>query len=169
MKMISPSNRAVDVGQTLSETEYIGMCRREVRRLTDPPFSLSHAAVGPALAHPPACLHGSHTTRPPPSSPGVRRLPPQARRVSRHQGDQRPLHGHGPPDELRQAVRHLVQRLRVGRERASLQSCPHFADHFSHAPLRVVPPGCRAIVRLGNLRQLLQAGCMSVCQAVPMA
>lgn len=30
MKMISPSNRAVDVGQTLSETEYIGMCRREV-------------------------------------------------------------------------------------------------------------------------------------------
>ena len=29
MKMISPSNRAVDVGQTLSETEYIGMCRRE--------------------------------------------------------------------------------------------------------------------------------------------
>jgi geranylgeranyl reductase len=30
MKMISPSNRAVDVGQTLSEKEYIGMCRREV-------------------------------------------------------------------------------------------------------------------------------------------
>jgi len=30
MKMISPSNRAVDVGKTLSETEYIGMCRREV-------------------------------------------------------------------------------------------------------------------------------------------
>ncbi|KAK3272345.1 hypothetical protein CYMTET_19357 [Cymbomonas tetramitiformis] len=30
MKMISPSNREVDVGQTLSETEYIGMCRREV-------------------------------------------------------------------------------------------------------------------------------------------
>ena len=31
MKMISPSNREVDVGKTLSETEYIGMCRREVR------------------------------------------------------------------------------------------------------------------------------------------
>ena len=30
MKMISPSNRAVDVGRTLSDTEYIGMCRREV-------------------------------------------------------------------------------------------------------------------------------------------
>ena len=30
MKMISPSNREVDVGKTLSETEYIGMCRREV-------------------------------------------------------------------------------------------------------------------------------------------
>ena len=30
MKMISPSNRAVDVGQTLSDREYIGMCRREV-------------------------------------------------------------------------------------------------------------------------------------------
>jgi len=28
--MISPSNRAVDVGKTLSEREYIGMCRREV-------------------------------------------------------------------------------------------------------------------------------------------
>jgi geranylgeranyl reductase len=27
MKMISPSNREVDVGRTLSETEYIGMCR----------------------------------------------------------------------------------------------------------------------------------------------
>jgi geranylgeranyl reductase len=27
MKMISPSNREVDVGKTLSETEYIGMCR----------------------------------------------------------------------------------------------------------------------------------------------
>jgi hypothetical protein len=26
MKMISPSNREVDVGKTLSETEYIGMC-----------------------------------------------------------------------------------------------------------------------------------------------
>lgn len=32
MKMISPSNREVDVGKTLSEREYIGMCRREVRR-----------------------------------------------------------------------------------------------------------------------------------------
>ena len=32
MKMISPSNREVDVGRTLSETEYIGMCRREVRQ-----------------------------------------------------------------------------------------------------------------------------------------
>ena len=32
MKMISPSNREVDVGKTLSETEYIGMCRREVRQ-----------------------------------------------------------------------------------------------------------------------------------------
>ena len=30
MKMISPSNREVDVGKTLSETEYIGMCRREI-------------------------------------------------------------------------------------------------------------------------------------------
>lgn len=30
MKMISPSNREVDVGQTLSEKEYIGMLRREV-------------------------------------------------------------------------------------------------------------------------------------------
>eukprot|EP01023_Acetabularia_acetabulum_P058372 TRINITY_DN688_c0_g1_i4.p1 TRINITY_DN688_c0_g1~~TRINITY_DN688_c0_g1_i4.p1 ORF type:complete len:512 (+),score=116.73 TRINITY_DN688_c0_g1_i4:157-1536(+) len=30
MKMISPSNREVDVGKTLSETEYIGMVRREV-------------------------------------------------------------------------------------------------------------------------------------------
>jgi geranylgeranyl diphosphate/geranylgeranyl-bacteriochlorophyllide a reductase len=30
MKMISPSNREVDVGKTLSEREYIGMCRREV-------------------------------------------------------------------------------------------------------------------------------------------
>ena len=30
MKMISPSNREVDVGRTLSDTEYIGMCRREV-------------------------------------------------------------------------------------------------------------------------------------------
>ncbi|KXZ54985.1 hypothetical protein GPECTOR_3g150 [Gonium pectorale] len=30
MKMISPSNREVDVGKTLSETEWIGMCRREV-------------------------------------------------------------------------------------------------------------------------------------------
>ena len=30
MKMISPSNHEVDVGRTLSEKEYIGMCRREV-------------------------------------------------------------------------------------------------------------------------------------------
>jgi geranylgeranyl diphosphate/geranylgeranyl-bacteriochlorophyllide a reductase len=30
MKMISPSNREVDVGKTLSDREYIGMCRREV-------------------------------------------------------------------------------------------------------------------------------------------
>lgn len=30
MKMISPSNREVDVGKTLSEKEWIGMCRREV-------------------------------------------------------------------------------------------------------------------------------------------
>lgn len=30
MKMISPSNRTVDVGKTMSEREYIGMCRREV-------------------------------------------------------------------------------------------------------------------------------------------
>lgn len=36
MKMISPSNREVDVGKTLSETEYIGMCRREVRPLPPP-------------------------------------------------------------------------------------------------------------------------------------
>lgn len=36
MKMISPSNREVDVGKTLSEREWIGMCRREVRiRLID--------------------------------------------------------------------------------------------------------------------------------------
>ena len=35
MKMISPSNREVDVGKTLSETEYIGMCRREVRSIID--------------------------------------------------------------------------------------------------------------------------------------
>lgn len=32
MKMISPSNREVDVGKTLNDTEWIGMCRREVRR-----------------------------------------------------------------------------------------------------------------------------------------
>lgn len=30
MKMISPSNREVDIGQTLKAHEYIGMCRREV-------------------------------------------------------------------------------------------------------------------------------------------
>lgn len=30
MKMISPSNREVDVGKTLSEREWIGMCRREI-------------------------------------------------------------------------------------------------------------------------------------------
>ena len=30
MKMISPSNREVDVGRTLSDKEYIGMCRREI-------------------------------------------------------------------------------------------------------------------------------------------
>lgn len=30
MKMISPSNREVDVGKTLNEREWIGMCRREV-------------------------------------------------------------------------------------------------------------------------------------------
>jgi hypothetical protein len=30
MKMISPSNREVDVGKTLSDREWIGMCRREV-------------------------------------------------------------------------------------------------------------------------------------------
>jgi geranylgeranyl reductase len=30
MKMISPSNKEVDVGKTLSDTEWIGMCRREV-------------------------------------------------------------------------------------------------------------------------------------------
>ncbi len=30
MKMISPSNREVDVGKTLNEKEWIGMCRREV-------------------------------------------------------------------------------------------------------------------------------------------
>ncbi len=39
MKMISPSNREVDVGKTLSETEYIGMCRREVR-------SIIHTSIG---------------------------------------------------------------------------------------------------------------------------
>lgn len=38
MKMISPSNREVDVGKTLSEREYIGMCRREVRSYTLPPL-----------------------------------------------------------------------------------------------------------------------------------
>ena len=30
MKMISPSNREVDVGKTLNDREWIGMCRREV-------------------------------------------------------------------------------------------------------------------------------------------
>jgi len=30
MKMISPSNRVVDVGRTLKPNEYIGMCRREI-------------------------------------------------------------------------------------------------------------------------------------------
>ena len=30
MKMISPSNKEVDVGKTLSDREWIGMCRREV-------------------------------------------------------------------------------------------------------------------------------------------
>ena len=30
-QMISPSNREVDVGKTLNEKEWIGMCRREVR------------------------------------------------------------------------------------------------------------------------------------------
>ena len=30
MKLISPTNREVDIGQTLKENEYIGMCRREV-------------------------------------------------------------------------------------------------------------------------------------------
>ena len=30
MKMISPSNIEVDIGQTLKDGEYIGMCRREV-------------------------------------------------------------------------------------------------------------------------------------------
>ena len=43
MKMISPSNREVDVGKTLSETEYIGMCRREVVVLcTIPPVGNLH-------------------------------------------------------------------------------------------------------------------------------
>jgi len=30
MKMISPSNREVDIGATLKDDEYIGMCRREI-------------------------------------------------------------------------------------------------------------------------------------------
>ena len=30
MKLISPTNREVDIGQTLAPNEYIGMCRREV-------------------------------------------------------------------------------------------------------------------------------------------
>lgn len=30
MKMISPTNREVDIGQTLAADEYIGMVRREV-------------------------------------------------------------------------------------------------------------------------------------------
>ena len=30
MKMISPSNIEVNIGQTLKDDEYIGMCRREV-------------------------------------------------------------------------------------------------------------------------------------------
>ena len=30
MKMISPSNVSIDVGKTLNDKEYIGMCRREV-------------------------------------------------------------------------------------------------------------------------------------------
>lgn len=44
MKMISPSNREVDVGKTLSEREYIGMCRREVRLC--PRFSPVHESPG---------------------------------------------------------------------------------------------------------------------------
>lgn len=30
MKMISPTNREVDIGQTLGADEYIGMVRREI-------------------------------------------------------------------------------------------------------------------------------------------
>lgn len=30
MKMISPTNREVDIGQTLAADEYIGMVRREI-------------------------------------------------------------------------------------------------------------------------------------------
>lgn len=48
MKMISPSNREVDVGKTLSETEYIGMCRREVCCL-----NISHPHC---ISWPPTCL-----------------------------------------------------------------------------------------------------------------
>lgn len=45
MKMISPSNREVDVGKTLSETEYIGMCRREVPLPPYPRAVIHHPGV----------------------------------------------------------------------------------------------------------------------------
>ena len=65
MKMISPSNRAVDVGKTLSEKEYIGMCRREVRAgvaapAAAPPDLLRRPPAGCATA---GCPASSSLTR----------------------------------------------------------------------------------------------------------
>lgn len=47
MKMISPTNREVDIGQTLKSNEYIGMCRREVMDtyLRDRAISLGTKAI----------------------------------------------------------------------------------------------------------------------------
>ena len=48
MKMISPTGKEVDIGQTLAPEEYIGMCRREVRKTI-------FRATSP-LECPPGCL-----------------------------------------------------------------------------------------------------------------
>ena len=45
MKMISPSNREVDVGKTLNDKEWIGMCRREVRLSGLSALAASRSAV----------------------------------------------------------------------------------------------------------------------------
>ena len=47
MKLISPSNREVDIGQTLRPDEYIGMTRREVldTYLRDRAISLGATAI----------------------------------------------------------------------------------------------------------------------------